>query len=252
MIEVTTGRGLPWRRESRFAACAFVLSFVLGGCASTGGSSTATAVSGASASASPPPSSPPPAAANASAPPSQSFTSRVKALFSGDSSDLASPPAKPNADFDCPSAEQRQGAATYTVNQPGTDPSALTVRYQASFSQIARECIVRGNEMTIKVGVEGHIVVGPAGGPGQVSIPLRYALVREGLEAKVIWTKLYLFPVTIPEGEQYVPFINIEEEMTATIPRKVELENYVVYVGFDPDGVPAAKPAAKPRTARSR
>jgi len=177
----------------------------------------------------------------------------VKSFFSGGSADLATPtPAKAAAEFDCPSVQQRVGAATYGVNTPGAEASALTLQFQASFTQIARECLVRGTDVTIKVGVEGRIVVGPAGSSGQVNVPLRYALVREGLTPKVIWTKLYVFAVTIPDGQLNVSFINIEEDMTVPIPRQAELEAYVVYVGFDPDGIPAPKPAAKPRTARSK
>src|SRR5215470_6251318 len=104
-----------------------------------------------------------------------SFTSRVKSLFSGNSGTLnaATPQSAAAApDIDCPGVEYRQGAATMAINSPGSD-NALDLRYQLSFTQTARECVLRGNELTIKVGVQGRIVVGPAGGPGPVSIPLR-------------------------------------------------------------------------------
>jgi hypothetical protein len=240
MTGAAIGRRVPQCHAWRVVGCALAAAAVAG-CASTGGDPGASASAAAPASAVAPSGAPPPA----------SFNSRVKSFFSGNSSDLSSPPSKGNSDFECPTAEQRQGAATYAVNEPGSD-SALSLQYQANFTQIARECIVRGTEMTIKVGVEGRIIVGPAGAPATINIPLRYALVREGLEPKVIWTKLYVFPVQLPPGDLNAPFVNIQEEMTATIPRKLELENYVVYVGFDPDGVAAPKPAAKPRTARSK
>jgi hypothetical protein len=67
------------------------------------------------------------------------------------------------------------------------------------------------------------------------------------LEPKTIWTKLYMVPVDIPQGQLNLPFIHIEEDMTVPIPPTVELNNYVIYIGFDPEGVPAPKPAAKPR-----
>src|SRR6266849_1297917 len=92
------------------------------------------------------------------------------------------PGASPVPEINCPSVEYRIGAATMAVNSPGTENAALGLRYQASFVQTARECILRGNDLAIKIGVQGRIVVGPAGGPGQINIPLRYALVREGLE----------------------------------------------------------------------
>jgi hypothetical protein len=154
--------------------------------------------------------------------------------------------------MDCPNVEYRQGAATLAVNAPGVENSALSLRYQGSFTQTARECIVRGTEVNIKVGVQGRIVVGPAGGPGTVQIPLRYALVREGLEPKVLWTKLFVFPVVIPDGQLNVPFLHVEEEMLLPIPSSAELDAWVIYIGFDPDSLTPAKPAPKPKTTRSK
>jgi len=250
MIKVETWRGASRRRGWRIAACG--LAAALAGCSSFGGlGGGSTPAPAPSASSAAPPSS-------AAAPPASSgssFTSRVKSFFAGDSATLptsSKPGAPPPAEIDCPNVEYRQGAATLAVNAPGTENSALNLRYQGSFTQTARECIVRGKDVTIKVGVQGRIVVGPAGGPGTIQIPLRYALVREGLEPKVIWTKLFVFPLVIPEGQLNVPFIHIEEEMTVPIPSAAELDAYVIYIGFDPDGLTPEKPAAKPRTARSK
>jgi hypothetical protein len=117
--------------------------------------------------------------------------------------------------------------------------------------QTARECTVTGDSMTIKVGVQGRLVLGPAGSPGTINVPLRYALVREGLQPKTLWTRLFAVPVSIPAGDLNVPWIHVEEEMTIPRPSPQELEGYVVYVGFDPDGGPKPAPA-KPKTARTR
>ena len=56
-------------------------------------------------------------------------------------------------------------------------PQALSLRYQATFVRAARECRVKGKDVNIKVGVQGRIILGPAGGPGELTVPLRYALV---------------------------------------------------------------------------
>jgi hypothetical protein len=205
-------------------------------------------------------SAPPASASTASttpAPPSSnaSFTSRIKSLFAGESENLnsAAPQPAAAADINCPSVEYRQGAATMAVNNGGSD-NALDLRYQLSFTQNARECVLRGNNLTIKVGVQGRIVVGPAGGPGPFSIPLRYALVREGAEPKTLWTKLFMVPVAIPENQLNLPWLHIEEEMTVPRPPGDEIDAYVIYIGFDPAGAAPAKPktAAKPKSTRVR
>jgi hypothetical protein len=211
------------------------------------------ATAGTVASAAPPQPTPPPP------PASTSFTSRVKGWFTGDSSQtLPAAPSRTQAslDFDCPTIDYRQGAATLTVNDSTKgDNAALDLKYQASFVKTARECDVHGDMVTIRVGVQGRVVVGPAGGPGTVTVPLRYALVREGVEPRTIWTKLFAIPVTVSMSQLNVPFIHIEEEMTVPIPSPSELAAYVVYIGFDPDGLKPAekpKPAARPRAARAR
>jgi hypothetical protein len=209
----------------------------------------------------PAPPSPPPTAtatATASAPTSTSFTSRVKGWFTGDSGQpLAAAPSQTQAstDFDCPTVDYRQGAATLTVNDPKAENVALSLKYQASFMKTARECDVHGDMVTIRVGVQGRVVVGPAGAPGTVTVPLRYALVREGIEPRTLWTKLFAIPVPMSGSQLNVPFTHVEEEMTVPIPSRGELAAYIIYIGFDPDGLKPAekeKPVAKPRAARAR
>jgi hypothetical protein len=140
------------------------------------------------------------------------------------------------------------------LNGPAGESSALSLRYQLSFTQNARECILAGNNLTIKVGVQGRIVVGPAGTSGTVNVPLRYALVREGLQPQTLWTKLFTVPVTIPPGDVNMTWLHVQEEMTVPRPSAQDVETYVVYVGFDPDGAAGAKskPAAKPKASRGR
>ena len=152
----------------------------------------------------------------------------------------------PDATQDCPVADIRSGASTLPFNA-GQDTSPNTLRYQATIARLARECTVRGSSMTIKLGVQGRVVVGPVGGPGQIEVPLRYALVQEGPEPKTILTKLYKFPVTIAEGESNVPFVHIEEDITFNVTSRAALENYVIYVGFDAAAreQPAKKTPAK-------
>jgi hypothetical protein len=154
----------------------------------------------------------------------------------------------PQDEFDCPAVDIREGASTLMVQGQGTESAALGLRYQASFVRAARECIVKGKDVTIKVGVQGRIILGPAGGAGQMSIPLRYALVHEELgRTRMIWSKMYVLPVEIAGAQPSVPFQHVEEDMTVPIPKASELENYIVYIGFDPNGLPPEpkKPAPK-------
>jgi hypothetical protein len=180
---------------------------------------------------------------------SGSFTQRVKNLFSSGSSTgqekvAATAPAGPDPNVDCPSVTVRSGAATLAVNTPGVDPGPTNVRFQASVSQTARECAVSAGNMTMKIGIQGRLILGPAGGPGKYEVPMRLALVREGVEPRTIWTKLYRVPVNVSPGETNVAFVQVEEGMTFPVPSREDLEAYVVYVGFDPS---AMAPPERPK-----
>jgi hypothetical protein len=125
------------------------------------------------------------------------------------------------------------------------DATAGDLRYQLSFGQTARECIVQGGTMSIKVGVQGRVILGPMGGPGKVDVPLRYAIVREGPQPRTIVTKFKRVPVVVAPDQSYVQFIDVEEALTFPMPSGSELDAYVVYVGFDELGDKNEKKPAK-------
>lgn len=184
-----------------------------------------------------------------------SFTSRFSQLFGGGAAQ--SQPAvapltsdQPFEQLDCPPVDIRAGTSTLTVNSPGKDPSAMTLRYQGTISQTARECAWVGGNLAIKVGVQGRIILGPAGTAGQVEVPLRYALVQEGPDPKTLWTKLNKFTVAITDGQASVPFSHVEEELVVPKPAPGIIDAYVVYVGFDT--LAASEPRKRPASARRR
>ncbi len=135
------------------------------------------------------------------------------------------------------------------------EPSPVNVRYQIGIGQTARECRVAGGTVTMRVGVEGRLVLGPSGGPGQITVPVRVAIVHEGPEPKTIVTRLQRVGVAIPPNQTHVQFTHVEEGLTFPMPVPAgDIDNYVVYVGFDPLGAqeldrkkPERKSPPKPR-----
>lgn len=157
------------------------------------------------------------------------------------------PAPQQQSDVECPQATIRTGASTW---QLPAGVSAPNVRYQASLGQIDRECAILGQTITAKVGVEGRLLVGPKGGPGKATVPIRIALVQEGPQPKSLWTKLYSVTVDVPAGQNQVTFAQVEDDLTFPLPPDRDLSKYVIYVGFDPKGEPARPPAkgkAKPK-----
>lgn len=146
----------------------------------------------------------------------------------------------------CPPVDIRRGASTLQMTAPGSD-NAMAVRYQATFGQTARQCAEADGNLVIKVGVQGRIILGPAGASGDTKLPLRYALVKEGMEPETLWSKLYLVPVNIPPDDTNLSFTHVTEDMAVPMPPNKAYGNYVIYVGFDPKGAEEEKPQRKRR-----
>ena len=181
---------------------------------------------------------------------SPSFTSRFTSLFSGATPGVTQPhsPTPTAPEVECPGVDIRTGASTMNVAAKTADATAGDLRYQFSFGQTARECAVQGANLSIKVGVQGRVILGPMGGPGQVDVPVRYAVVREGPQPKTVTTKFKRISVIVPPAQTHVQFVDIEEGLTFPLPSRSELDAYVVYVGFDEIGDKNEKKA--PKTAK--
>jgi len=167
-----------------------------------------------------------------------SWSSRVASFFSGAKPGVKQPasPTPSAPEVECPGVDIRGGASTLNIAAKADQATAGDLRYQLSFGQTARECVVQSGTMTIKVGVQGRIILGPLGGPGQLDVPVRYAVVREGPEPRTIVTKFKRIPVVVPPEQMHVQFVDIEEGLTFPMPSSGDLEAYVVYVGFDEIG----------------
>ncbi len=209
------------------AAIAGVVSLLsLGGCGTlssiTGGSSEA----------------PPPSAPRSSV----TGSSWRDAFIFGASSPPPIVKPEDNRTITCPSVAVIDGTAAYRVAQ--TQLGNEGVNYQASVAQVARECRLLGNTLDMRVGIDGRLLLGPAGKPGTFAIPVRVAIKRGD---NVVYSKVTRESVTIAPGETQAPFTHIEEGISLTLGQQDPGEEYDVLVGFDPEGAPKDKPKAKAR-----
>lgn len=157
-------------------------------------------------------------------------------------------------DIECPEVQVRTGAATLMIgSKPGAgEPAAMDVRYQGSIVRTARECHVNAGIMAMKVGIEGRVITGPAGGPGSIDVPLRIAVVQEGVNPKTILSKFGKETMVINSAIDRVTFVHIDTDITFPLPQPIgDIDRYVVYVGFDPLAAQPEKknpPARKPKS----
>lgn len=191
-----------------------------------------------------------PSAAGSSSP---SFGDRFSQLFSGKSSEVGAPQAAQAAtsggadsDLTCPMVSIRPGAGTYAVGAPGKQAAGNDLAYQATITRTARSCDLAGGQVVVKIGIQGRVIVGPAGAPDTVQIPLRVAVVQEGVNPKTIATKAFTTTAAV-NGQGNVEYSLVGEDFGYPVPSANANDSYVFYVGFDPQ---ALKPQAPVRRRR--
>ncbi len=220
-------------------AASLCFALLAGGCSSGGGFFG-------------PPGGPP--AADAASGPTGGTGDRIANFFSGSSAKGPQAVANAQADVNCPRVEVRQGASTLTIGPTADAKAAMSVKYQGTFVRQARDCAVVDGNMVMKIGIEGRVIVGPAGGPGQVDVPLRIAVVQETPGGtRPITTRFIRVPVVIGPSDGNVIFSHVEEGLSFPLPTPTTLlYDYIAYIGFDPLSAQAQdnqklKPKPKPR-----
>ncbi len=150
------------------------------------------------------------------------------------------PPSQP-ADLDppyCPTVEVPEGGASV---QTGTGTG---LRHQIALSRLARECTrLQDGTLSVKVGVEGHVLLGPAGAAGRFEAPVTIAIKYGG---KVVTTRTRRIPTLVPAGQAQGLFSVVEDNLIVPAPM---VGNYDIEVRLG--AAPAASRAArsKPRKA---
>ena len=184
---------------------------------------------------------------------SQSVVDRFKSLFGGGKSDETAPSAPGDSQSEsggltCPDVKVRAGASTYAVAAPGKQAAGSDMRYQATITRTARDCNFNAGQITARVGIQGRVIVGPAGAPATVEIPLRVAVVQGGVNEKTITTTVVRTTVSIGEGLS-VPFSVVAEDIVYPAVSADINDSYIFYIGFDPQ---ALKPEPKPKVVRKK
>lgn len=172
---------------------------------------------------------------------SPSMTDRFTQLFSGKTTEVGAPQSAQTDDNDltCPSVSIRPGAATYAVGAAGKPAAGNDLSFQATITRTARSCELIGGQISVKIGIQGRVIVGPAGAPAAVDVPLRVAVVQEGVSPKTIATKVFQTGVQL-NGETSVPFSLVGEDLVYPAPTGAAGDSYVFYLGFDPQALKSA------------
>ncbi len=141
-----------------------------------------------------------------------------------------SEPIRPDDDLECPQVTIVGG----TLRAGAADNQS--VRNQLTINDVARECTNAqpGGGFTLKIGVQGRVVLGPAGGPGTYSANLRMQVRRSG---NVVANRVARVSATVAQGQGGAEFVHVEENII--IPGGPNVP--VVEVSLDSAGAPARR-----------
>lgn len=136
----------------------------------------------------------------------------------------------------CPAIDILENGAGYRGSGSGAQASQVT--YQASITTTARECIFQGNQLRLRVGVEGRVLLGPGGKAGTFSVPVRIVVKRR---ADVVAQRFSRVSVSIPAGETQNDFAYVEENLVVPMSENDPGDEFDIYIGLDPTGQQAQR-----------
>lgn len=147
-----------------------------------------------------------------------------------------------NVTQDCPVVFIDNGASMIRMPQ---DADASSVRYQLSIDQTARECLIEGENVSIKLGIEGGVVLGPAGAPGAFTATISVAL-RRLKDYSLVSSKSYQVSASVSPGGMRGDYRLLADPISVPLVSKRAHEDYEIIVGFSQGASTSpAKPVGK-------
>lgn len=127
----------------------------------------------------------------------------------------------------CPNVVLRDGTAFFNNYAKGGQDDAAKLLHQSAITDVTRSCTRADGQMTIKVGVAGKVVVGPAGGAGTVNMPIRVAVVRNG---EVLYSQLHKNVVQVTDPSTATQFVFTDANVVIPVPSARDVQ---IFAGFD-------------------
>jgi hypothetical protein len=135
--------------------------------------------------------------------------------------------ALPSIATSCPPVKIMPGAQALFYYGGGKTGDPDSLHYETSFDQETRNCVVSNGLITVKMGVSGRVLLGPAGHETSVKVPLRVTVDRNDMS---VFSEKYVVPVAITPPAQSAQFAKVIDNIS--IPY-LNGDDIVIWVGFD-------------------
>lgn len=126
----------------------------------------------------------------------------------------------------CPTVSLREGTAYFNTYEKGGDKDASRVIYQAALTDTTRACQYADGTINLDVAAAGKVVPGPKYKSGNITMPIRVAVVEGG---KVIYSKLHKQTANVSSGGATQFVFN---DKAISIPT-ASAQSVQIFVGFD-------------------
>jgi hypothetical protein len=131
-------------------------------------------------------------------------------------------------DINCPEVDVADGGAALRVG----GPENASVRYQFNIGDTARQCDPAGpGQAALKIGVAGHVVIGPAGAAGTFNAPLKITVTRQG-DNTPVFSQTYRVEATT-DGIAAGAFRIVTDPINLPMPTLQLADVYSITVGFE-------------------
>ena len=111
----------------------------------------------------------------------------------------------------------------------GEPQSNANLRYQLGLNETARQCALEGNQLTLKIGAAGKVLLGPAGSPGSFTVPVRMTILRKSDNEPVL-AKLYSATANIAQNATEADFTVISEPLHVPFLQEHAEQDYAIRI----------------------
>ncbi|MCI9881303.1 hypothetical protein MTL_14740 [Methylobacterium goesingense] len=161
------------------------------------------------------------------------------------------PPSQP-ADTDppyCPTVAVPEGGAAIQ-SYAGRAGDSTSLRHQVTIGRLARECAkIQDGSVSVKVGVEGQVLLGPAGKAGRFDAPVTISI-KAG--DKVVVSRVHRVSVAVASGAAQGLFSFVEDNLLVPAAMSRDYDIEVRLGGAPPKAAPRKKKPALANTSEDR
>lgn len=131
--------------------------------------------------------------------------------------------------LNCPQVVAWPNERLRTVYQPGHDGDTMFVVHRGEITKLSRECQFYGSRVVVKYGFAGRVLLGPKGGPGTVTMPVKIR--AAGADKQTLATDQMSITTTVPQGSP-VGYFSMVREIGFPLQVGTRPEDYKIFVAF--------------------